>query len=62
LPPDDARRFIKEIIDSEDNRSPLNDQRISDFLKEKGFYLSRKMVCDYRNQLKIPDSRKRRGK
>lgn len=54
------KSFIKEIIDKEDPNKPLNDQKIAEMLKEKGFQVARRTVAKYREQMMIPVSRLRR--
>ena len=54
------KKFIKEMIDSEDSNKPYNDQKIAEILKEKGFQVARRTVAKYREQMMIPVSRLRR--
>ncbi len=54
------KNLIKEIIDAEDPNKPLNDQRIAELLKNKGFQVARRTVAKYREQTMIPVSRLRR--
>lgn len=54
------KSLIKEIVDNEDPNRPLNDQRIAEMLKEKGFNVARRTVAKYREQMMIPVSRLRR--
>lgn len=54
------KSMIKDIIDSEDNKKPLSDQKIADILKAKGNSLSRRTVAKYRDELEIPSSTMRR--
>lgn len=51
---------IKEIIDGEDIKKPLSDQKISDILKKKGTIISRRTVAKYRDELNIASSSLRR--
>lgn len=51
---------IKEIIDKENPKKPLNDQTISEILKKDGFLLARRTVAKYREQMMIPVARLRR--
>ncbi|MFQ5628146.1 MAG: RNA polymerase factor sigma-54 [bacterium] len=55
------KQIIKDIIEKEDRSKPLNDQKIADLLKEKGYNLARRTVAKYREQMNIPVSRLRRG-
>jgi len=54
------KSIIKGIIDEEDSNKPLNDQKIAEMLKEKGFKVARRTVAKYREQMMIPVSRLRR--
>ncbi len=50
---------LKEIIESEDSRKPLSDQKISDILTREGFPVARRTVAKYREQIKILPARLR---
>lgn len=54
------KQLIKEIIEQEDPKKPLNDQKIVEILQEKGYKLARRTVAKYREQMGIPVSRLRR--
>lgn len=54
------KQKIKEIVDSEDKKSPLSDQAIVQALKKAGFTIARRTVQKYREQLRIPVKRLRR--
>ncbi len=54
------KSFIKEIISKEPSEKPLNDQKIANMLKEKGFNIARRTVAKYREQMDIPVARLRR--
>jgi len=54
------KAYIKEIIEKEDPNKPLNDQKIAELLKAKGFQVARRTVAKYREQMMIPVSRLRR--
>jgi RNA polymerase sigma-54 factor len=48
---------LKELIDSEDKKKPLSDQKIANGLKDRyGITISRRTVTKYREQLNIPTS------
>ncbi|GIP21140.1 RNA polymerase factor sigma-54 [Paenibacillus sp. J22TS3] len=51
---------IKEIIDSEDRRSPYSDQKIVDILFSEGVQLSRRTVTKYREEMRILSSSSRK--
>ncbi len=51
---------IKEIVEAEDKKHPLSDQKIIDSLKSEGLNLKRRTVTKYREQAGIPSSRERK--
>ena len=55
-----AKMRIKAIIDKEDTRRPLSDQKIADILKKDGLIIARRTVAKYREQLNILPARFRR--
>ncbi len=52
--------MIKELIEKEDEKKPLSDQKITNILKEKGISISRRTVAKYRDELNIPSSTMRK--
>ena len=54
------KEFIKEIVDSEDPKSPYSDQAMVKMLEDKGISISRRTVAKYRDELNILSSSKRR--
>ncbi len=54
------KNLIKEIISAEPSQKPLNDQKIAEMLKKKGFNVARRTVAKYREQMGLPVSRLRR--
>ena len=54
------KQRIKEIIEAEEPRKPLNDQTIANMLKKESFNVARRTVAKYREQMMIPVSRLRR--
>ncbi len=51
---------IKKLIESEEPKSPLSDQKIVEILKEKGLDVARRTVAKYRDQLEILPARLRK--
>ncbi len=51
---------IKDLIDEEDPKKPLSDQKIVDLLKKDGIKIARRTVAKYRDVLKILPSSKRK--
>jgi RNA polymerase sigma-54 factor len=55
-----AKDIIKTLIDEEDKKEPLSDQRIAELLHEKGLRIARRTVAKYREAMRIPSSAERR--
>jgi RNA polymerase sigma-54 factor len=55
-----AKDIIKTLIDEEDKRDPLSDDRIAKLLHERGLRIARRTVAKYREQLNILPARFRR--
>lgn len=55
------KQQIKELIDSEDKKHPLSDQKIADMLACGEINIARRTVAKYRTELLIPDTSKRRS-
>ena len=51
---------IKRIIDSENKKKPLSDQKIADIMEKEGCALSRRTVAKYRAEMGILDARGRK--
>jgi RNA polymerase sigma-54 factor len=45
---------VRKIIDAEDKRRPLSDQRVADILKQEGLKIARRTVTKYREALGVP--------
>jgi len=54
------KKTIKNIIDNEDPRKPLSDQRITDMLNRDGLNISRRTVAKYREEMGILSTSKRK--
>lgn len=57
---DNIKLKIKEIVASENKKSPLNDNQIVNILTQCGIEISRRTVAKYRNELNIPVAAKRK--
>ncbi len=55
------RSNIRELIENEDPKKPLSDQKIADLLKKEGLQAARRTVAKYREQLKILPARIRQN-
>jgi len=51
---------IKDMVDKEDTKSPLSDQKIVELLKQEGIEIARRTVAKYRDVLGILPSSKRK--
>ncbi len=54
------RSFIKELIDNENQGSPLSDSKIADFLQAKGINVARRTIAKYREAMLISSSSQRK--
>ncbi len=53
------KNALTEIIDNEDKRDPLNDDKLVEALQARGFNIARRTIAKYRKQLNIPVARLR---
>jgi RNA polymerase sigma-54 factor len=51
---------IKKMIDEEDRKKPLSDQKICDLINEHGMNISRRTVAKYREDMGIKSSKGRK--
>ena len=56
----EVKNKLKEIIDGEDKKKPLSDEKLEKSLKEFGYNIARRTVAKYREQLNIPVARLRK--
>jgi RNA polymerase sigma-54 factor len=56
----EVKKVLAEIIEKEDKRKPLSDQKLMKLLQEKGYDIARRTVAKYREQLNIPVARLRK--
>lgn len=54
------RALIKKLIDAENHKRPLSDNKIADFLKEQGIIVARRTIAKYREAMAIPPSHDRK--
>lgn len=52
---------IRRIVDGEDKKHPLSDEKITQTLQEAGLNISRRTVAKYRDRLNIPPARLRKS-
>jgi len=58
--PDEAKRCLRRIIDSEDRANPLSDARLVTAMGEAGYHLARRTIAKYRESLGIPGAAERK--
>jgi len=56
----EVKNILTEIINSENKRKPLSDEKLKDMLGKKGYNIARRTVAKYREQLNIPVARLRK--
>ncbi len=56
----EVKQIIRDLIQSEDKKKPLSDDKLEDLLNEKGYNIARRTVAKYREQLNIPVARLRK--
>jgi len=56
----EIKKILETIIIEENKKKPLTDEKLSKFLKEKGYPVARRTVAKYREQLNIPVARLRK--
>jgi RNA polymerase sigma-54 factor len=53
------RNRIRELVENENSKKPLSDQKLSDILSREGFTVARRTVAKYREQQKLLPARMR---
>jgi RNA polymerase sigma-54 factor len=56
----EIKKILMDVVEAEDKRSPVIDEKLMDILKEKGYNIARRTVAKYREQLGIPVARMRK--
>ncbi|CAL2077583.1 RNA polymerase factor sigma-54 [Tenacibaculum sp. 190524A02b] len=56
----EIKKILENVIQEEDKKKPLTDEKLSKLLKEKGYPIARRTVAKYREQLDIPVARLRK--
>jgi len=57
----EVKKTLQNIVEQEDKKKPHTDDKLVDFLKEKGYTIARRTVAKYREQLNIPVARMRKN-
>ncbi len=56
----EVKHSLKTLIEQENKRKPLSDDKLEKLLKEQGYMIARRTVAKYREQLGIPVARLRK--
>ncbi len=56
----EVKTILSDLVNNEDKRKPLSDQKLMELLKEKGYNIARRTVAKYREQLNLPVARLRK--
>ena len=56
----EVKKILTDIIDQENKRKPLSDEKLKNMLRDKGYNIARRTVAKYREQLNIPVARLRK--
>ena len=56
----EVKNILGDIIENEDKKRPLSDEKLKDFLTKRGYNIARRTVAKYREQLNIPVARLRK--
>ena len=56
----EIKNILETVVQHEDKRIPLTDDKLAKILKEKGFPIARRTVAKYRELLDIPVARLRK--
>ena len=54
------KSHLQDLLEKEDKRQPLTDEKLSELLDEKGYHIARRTVAKYREQLGVSVARLRR--
>ncbi len=56
----EIKNILETVIEEEDKKKPLTDEKLANILKDKGYPIARRTVAKYREQLDIPVARLRK--
>ena len=56
----EVKKILTDLIAEEDKSSPLADEKLTEYLRDKGYNIARRTVAKYREQLDIPVARLRK--
>lgn len=56
----EIKKILETVIEEENKKKPLTDEKLANILKDKGYPIARRTVAKYREQLDIPVARLRK--
>ena len=56
----EVKKILSNMVEAENKKKPLSDERLTELLQEKGYNIARRTVAKYREQLNIPVARLRK--
>ncbi len=56
----EVKKILKDLIEGENKKKPLTDEKLSQMLRDKKYNIARRTVAKYREQLHIPVARLRK--
>lgn len=56
----EVKKILSDLVEAENKKKPLSDERLTELLQEKGYNIARRTVAKYREQLSIPVARLRK--
>ncbi len=56
----EIKKILEMVVEKENKRKPLTDDKLAEILKEKGYPIARRTVAKYREQMDIPVARLRK--
>lgn len=56
----EIKKILAELVENENKKKPLADDKLSELLKERGYPVARRTIAKYREQLGIPVARLRK--
>jgi len=56
----EVKNMLSEIVEKENKKKPLSDEKLKAMLEEAGYNIARRTVAKYREQLNIPVARLRK--
>lgn len=56
----EIKSILEQVINEEDKKKPLTDEKLAKILKERGYPIARRTIAKYREQLELPVARLRK--